>query len=237
VVCHCLAFAENDSIILVDAGIRLLDVHNPVTRLGAELIEAAGFQFNEADTAIRRLEALGLRPAHVTDIVLTHGDPDHVGGLADFPGARVHIAAEELANIERGSPRFVQKLFEHGPNWKISAAKSVSWFGLPARSLDLPVTSKVLLVPLHGHTHGHCGVAVETEGGWMLHAGDAYFLREELTEADHPVAGLSAARAQDSEARKASLANLSRIHAEHADAVSMFCYHDISELPEESRPR
>ncbi len=29
------------------------------------------------------------------------------------------------------------------------------------------------LVPLFGHTRGHCGVAVRTEQGWLFHAGDA----------------------------------------------------------------
>jgi len=30
--------------------------------------------------------------ASVTDVVLTHADPDHVGGLADLPHARVHLS-------------------------------------------------------------------------------------------------------------------------------------------------
>lgn len=34
---------------------------------------------------------------------------------------------------------------------------------------------EILLVPLFGHTLGHCGVAVQDAQGWMLHAGDAYF--------------------------------------------------------------
>ena len=33
------------------------------------------------------------------DIVLTHGDPDHAGGLADFPTAAVHLSAEEHAAV------------------------------------------------------------------------------------------------------------------------------------------
>ena len=38
------------------------------------------------------------------------------------------------------------------------------------------LSDDVLLVPLRGHTRGHCGVAVRRpSGGWFLHAGDAYF--------------------------------------------------------------
>jgi glyoxylase-like metal-dependent hydrolase (beta-lactamase superfamily II) len=36
------------------------------------------------------------------------------------------------------------------------------------------------MVPLLGHTAGHCGITLQTDGGWMLHAGDAYFHRWEL---------------------------------------------------------
>ena len=39
----------------------------------------------------------------------------------------------------------------------------------------------MLLVPLAGHTWGHSGVAIaEDGGGWLLHAGDAYFYRGEV---------------------------------------------------------
>src|SRR3546814_20988035 len=60
------------------------------------------------------------------------------------------------------------------------------WFGFEAvRDLDgLP--PEILLVPLPGHTWGHSGVAVpEDGGGWLLHAGDAYFYRGEVGSPTH----------------------------------------------------
>ena len=50
VVCHCLLLEDQDGFALIDTGIRLLDVQNPVERLGKPLIDMAGFQFNELDT-------------------------------------------------------------------------------------------------------------------------------------------------------------------------------------------
>jgi glyoxylase-like metal-dependent hydrolase (beta-lactamase superfamily II) len=38
----------------------------------------------------------------------------------------------------------------------------------------------VLLVPLVGHTRGHCAVAIDTGAKWLVHAGDAYFFRDEM---------------------------------------------------------
>ena len=52
---------------------------------------------------IHQVQALGLTAKSVTDIVLTHGDSDHVGGLADFPEAKVHLSIEEKVEIEKNS--------------------------------------------------------------------------------------------------------------------------------------
>lgn len=234
VVCHCLALRDGDETVLVDTGIGLLDVRDPIGRLGRELVEGAGFQFNERDTAARRLEAQGIRTDTVRHIILTHGDPDHAGGLADFPGAQVHLAQEELAHIQSRHPRYTASHFEPQPRWKTSDDHSTTdWFGLPARRVDVPLDARVLLVPLFGHTLGHCGVAIEQASRWFLHVGDAYYLRAELSQPDHPVGHLAAARADDNGQRLKSLAHLRRIAAEHADVVSLCGYHDISELPAE----
>src|SRR5262249_33311771 len=47
------------------------------------------------ETAADRVRALGKRPEDVTDVVCTHLDHDHSGGLGDFPGARVHVLRDE----------------------------------------------------------------------------------------------------------------------------------------------
>ena len=48
----------------------------------------------------------------------------------------------------------------------------------------------VLMVPLPGHSRGHVGVAVNTGSGWLLHCGDAYFHRSEVTGEGAMPAGL-----------------------------------------------
>lgn len=81
---------------LIDTGIGLQDCADPVGRLGQELIDLAGFRFDESQTAVRQIERLGLNPAEVRHSVLTHCDPDHVGGLADFPEAEVHANVVQM---------------------------------------------------------------------------------------------------------------------------------------------
>jgi len=76
-------------------------------------------------------------------------------------------------------------------------------------------------------------VAVRQEGErWVLHVGDAYYLRVELTTDDHPVSVLTAQRADDDDRRKASLGHLRRLAREHRDEIELFGYHDPSEFPQ-----
>lgn len=232
VPCHCLLIESADRLALVDSGIGLLDCRDPDERIGPELIELAGFRFGEDDTAIRQVERLGFRPSDVAEIVLTHGDPDHAGGLADFPNARVHVAAEEHAAIVAGAVRYRAPQFAHEPRWVVAPPSDQRWFGLEARPLPIGQAGDAWLVPLFGHTLGNSGVAIRRgDDRWLLHVGDAYYLRVELTTDDHPVSALAAQRAVDDVQRRASIEALRRLKRDHDDIIEMFGYHDISEFP------
>jgi glyoxylase-like metal-dependent hydrolase (beta-lactamase superfamily II) len=229
--CHCLLLEDEQGLALVDTGIGLLDVQQPLERIGQPIIDMAGFQFAELNTAVRQIEALGFRRDDVKHLVLTHGDQDHAGGLADFPNAVVHVAEEEFANISKGSWRYSPAQFAHGPRWAPYGPSMRLWRGLEARPVALGFGAEVLLVPLFGHTLGHCGVAVQQGDQWTLHVGDAYYLRIELTEDDHPVSLLAAQAADDDDQRRASLARLRRLECDHKGEIELFGYHDLIEFP------
>jgi glyoxylase-like metal-dependent hydrolase (beta-lactamase superfamily II) len=228
--CHCLLLEDPAGLVLIDCGIGMHDVRDPQGRIGQNLIDMAGFQFHEAETALRQIERLGYRPADVRHIVLTHLDPDHAGGLADFPDATVHLTTEEAANLSGGTRPYPKSQFDHGPKWNPLGPSDNRWFGLEARTVPIPFMKDLLLVPLFGHTMGHAGVAVRDGDCWLLHAGDAYYLRVELSTDDHPVSQLAAIRADDNGMRIASLNELRRIHRDHSETVAMFGYHDFTEF-------
>lgn len=229
--CHCLVLQDERSVALIDTGIGLEDVRDPFGRIGKELIERVGFLFDARDTAIEQLRARGIEASNVEHIILTHLDADHVGGLADFPNATVHVSREELEAMEQGSPRYLPSQFTHGPKWHAHDPSKQQWFGLEARKLDLPFDKEVYLIPLFGHTTGHCGVAVEHDGRWVLYVGDAYYLKLELDRPEHSIGQLAASRAVDNSLRLQNLDELRRLRTEHGDQIQMFGYHDVTELP------
>ena len=96
------------------------------------------------------------------------------------------------------------------------------------------VGDDVVLVPLHGHTRGHCGVAVRRpDGHWLLHAGDSYFDAGEKLTPPHakPVLRLfQRLMAVDDEQRRANQDRLRRLHASQSAEVTVFSAHDPTEL-------
>jgi glyoxylase-like metal-dependent hydrolase (beta-lactamase superfamily II) len=151
--CHCLLLEDHGTLALVDAGIGLLDVRHPEERIGRTMIDLGGFQFHEDQTAVRRVEALGFRPADVRHVVITHADPDHTGGLADFPHAEAHLSAEEHAALG-GHWRYRLPQFAHGPRWRTHPPSERRWFGLEARPVDLGFGPEVLLEARTGFAWG-----------------------------------------------------------------------------------
>jgi glyoxylase-like metal-dependent hydrolase (beta-lactamase superfamily II) len=235
-VCHCLLIETDEGLVLVDTGIGTEDVKDP-TRLGP-IRNLLASHLSEDETAVRQVERLGFSPTDVRHIVLTHLDLDHASGLSDFPRAKVHCMQKErdaAANPgwkEKQRYRAVQ--WAHDPEWALYEVDGEPWFGFEAvRDLDgLP--PEVLLVPLHGHSRGHAAIAVDTEDGWLLHAGDAYFFHGEMdAKTPHCPPGLVAFQsiaAEDDARRKWNQRRLRALVREHGHEVRVFSAHDPAEL-------
>lgn len=226
---HCLLIKENDQLILIDTGIGLLDVRNPTERIGQQLIDIVGYCFDEKQTAIRQIESLGLNPNKVSDCIISHLDNDHIGGLADFPNATVHVGIEELENYHANNPRYLQTPLAHQPTIKTYSKSYISWFGFEARKIEANMATEIFLIPLFGHTLGHCGVAVKWDNKWLFYIADAYYMRVELTGNNHPVNELAKMRADNNELRLATLDKIRKLVNDHPE-IEVWGYHDIEEF-------
>jgi glyoxylase-like metal-dependent hydrolase (beta-lactamase superfamily II) len=233
-VCHVLLIETGRELILVDTGFGTGDIANPSGRVGRGLLLAAMPKLLREETALAQVERLGFRREDVRHIVPTHLDADHIGGLSDFPEATVHaFAGEHAAAMARATSneryRYRPLQWAHGPRWDLLSTGGDKWLGFDSVRA---ASEDVLLIPLHGHTRGHCGVAVKDGAGWLLHCGDAYFHESEvLTEPRCPI-GLrifQRALAVDVPAWRNNRERLRTLKREHPE-VRIFSAHDAAEL-------
>lgn len=171
-------------------------------------------------------------------------DLDHVGGLSDFPWVQVHLHATELkAAMERRTfkarHRYRPAMWAHRPHFETYSEEGEPWFGFEAVRGLKGLPPELLLVPLFGHTLGHCGVAVTSDHDWLLHAGDAYFDPREVHGERRRCAwqvGLFQALVQTDRARRlANQARLRALTAGHPD-VQVFSAHNPFEFPDAGAP-
>ena len=233
--CHCLLLETDAGLVLVDTGTVSRDGGGE--RIAAVFRISNRVRLDPAEAAVSQVSALRHRPEDVRHVVMTHMDFDHAAGLIDLPGATVHLSAREAAAARTSSGPIGANRYSAAQwgtaRWNTYNAFPTAWFGLPAAPVD--GVPGVLLVSLPGHTEGHCGVAVQIEGGWLLHAGDTFMHHRQI----HPTrpSTPTAARAyqwmmQTSfRQRRHSLAEVQRLHRDHSAEIGIICTHDPSQPP------
>lgn len=175
---NCLLVETDDGYLLVDTGFGQQDYlkPSPLMRMFTGLLRSPR---NLEETALRQVERLGVPPDDVRHIVLTHMHLDHAGGLPDFPWANVHAHRSEFDIAMRRSlplgPFYRPEHWAHNPLWVLYDTIQVDWFGFEAIDILPGLKPRIMLLPLPGHSPGHCAVAIELDNGWLLHCGDATY--------------------------------------------------------------
>jgi glyoxylase-like metal-dependent hydrolase (beta-lactamase superfamily II) len=163
---NVIVVRSGDRTVLIDAGV------------GAE------FDTPRAGRLAMRLDAAGIDPASVTDVVITHMHVDHVGGLlADGlrtrlrPDVPIHLAAAEVEFWT--SPDFSRNAFPQGiPDVLRSAAtRFADKYRSQLRLFDdeHEVAPGVVIHRNGGHTPGHSVVRVASGGERLTFLGDSVF--------------------------------------------------------------
>jgi glyoxylase-like metal-dependent hydrolase (beta-lactamase superfamily II) len=160
-----------------------------VVRSGGRTVlidSGAGSEFPDIPGAGRlatRLDAAGIDPASVTDVVLTHLHVDHVGGLlADGlrrrlrPGVPIHLAAAEVESWV--APDFSRNTFGGFPDVLRSAEERfVDMYRNQLRPFEAEyeVAPGVVVRRTGGHTPGHSVVRLASGSDRLTFLGDAVF--------------------------------------------------------------
>jgi glyoxylase-like metal-dependent hydrolase (beta-lactamase superfamily II) len=170
----CLLVETGQGLVLVDTGLGLHDYSSPSAIVRFFKLDF-GVHNDPENTAIRQIARLGYSPKDVQHLVMTHLHFDHAGGIPDFPHAQVHVHRREFEAMQH--PRTWIELaydradFIHHPSWVLCEQPNAEWFGFDA--IRLPFSPEMYLIPLFGHTKGHCGVAIQEREGWIFNCGDA----------------------------------------------------------------
>jgi glyoxylase-like metal-dependent hydrolase (beta-lactamase superfamily II) len=140
--------------------------------------------FPRAGQLAMRLDAAGIDPASVTDVVLTHLHMDHVGGLLVDglrgrlrPDLRVHLAAAEAEFWE--APDFSRTSMP-APVPEVLRSTATRFLDVYRSQLqpfetEYEVAPGVMVCRTGGHTPGHSIVRLESGGDRLTFAGDAVF--------------------------------------------------------------
>ena len=172
-----------------------------------------------------QLQGLGVDPADVGLVVMTHLHFDHASGLCDFPGATVLVSREEWdAATGRGAALrgYSRAQLDPRPSYlTIDFAAEGTPYGPFARAVDVFGDGSLMLVSTPGHSAGHLSLVVRLAGREALLTGDAAYTLGTLRGDERPW------RSDDSKAFEKSLAELRAWDLEHPGSL-VVPGHDIA---------
>ncbi|GAA1463488.1 MBL fold metallo-hydrolase [Williamsia maris] len=223
-------------LVLVDTGVGTHTIETPTSTVERAFIRGVHPVLDPRETALAQITALGFSADDVRDVVLTHLDIDHIGGLPDFPTAAVHLSSNEYDALQNPRTWFERRRYldqpslAHQPRWVTHASFGDTWMGLEGVHL-IEGIDDIVLIPLYGHTVGHIGiaVAVDTPNGrrWLLHGGDSFSYHGQLeTPVRYPY-GLRVFDSALQADKKMRLHNIERLRElAHREDVDIFAAHD-----------
>ena len=186
--CFCYLIEHPKGLILVDTGVGrafspdgVFDAKAARSLIGAPLTAYLRPAVEKGRSISEQLAARGLCPQDLDIVLLTHLDPDHVGGLHELRGAKRFLLPEDEYFW---SCRTVYKLRQPRSLWFDMPLERFWYRGSPLGTnrwaSDLFGDESVMLVNLPGHTDGLCAVIIRNGGRFVLLASDAVLCRENL---------------------------------------------------------
>jgi N-acyl homoserine lactone hydrolase len=170
-VASCYLIRHGTDFVLWDTGLPAALVGNPnrnpamTASLGASIVD--------------QLARIGVRPAQVSIIGISHYHFDHVGQAASFPHARLIMGAGDLAALRGSEPGLPREALAR---WLTGGGEVTEARG----DVDIFQDGKVVMMNLPGHTPGHHGLLVRLASGPVLLSGDIYHFTEQVARRGVP---------------------------------------------------
>lgn len=175
---------RRESFIFADAheGPHPIDYYIWVARSAERLIVVdTGFGLEEAARRERHvfqppaeaLKAIGVEAAAVEDVVVTHMHYDHAGTLGDFPAARFHLQAAEMAYVTGPCMCFDELRFAFSAEHVCDMVRCLYSGRVAFSDGDAEIAPNLTVHKIGGHTGGLQCVRVLTRRGWVVLASDA----------------------------------------------------------------
>lgn len=237
VVCHCLLLETDQGLVLVDTGLGVQDYLHTQARLGNLVSRLGRIENNLELTALAQIQNLGFSSKDVKHILISHLDFDHAGGISDFPHATVHILSSEYNATQnffslKNKARYKTQQFRQHRYWNfIEPDQGEAWFNLHQVQGFHIFQDEILMIPLLGHSQGHCGVAIKQNDGWLFFCGDAYFSHLQLNPTNRlrTLDKLERFFAEDNQRRIDNLHKIQQL-AQNEKNIEIICAHDPIEL-------
>lgn len=164
----CYLIRHKDGDLLWDTGLPDALATNPVSD------PSSPFALSRKVTLLAQLQQLGLAPADIEFVSISHSHFDHVGNGNAFAGATFLIDPKERAYMFSEDAR---KTPEFASYAALEQAESVSLEG--DSDYDVFGDGSVKIIKAPGHTPGHRVLLVQlAKAGPILLSGDMYHLRE-----------------------------------------------------------
>lgn len=142
--------------------------------------------FEPHQALAQQLAQVGLRPADLQGLIISHFHGDHIAGLRDFPGVTMICSGSGwqqtrgLRGLRAVKNAFVPGLIPQDFEQRLQLIEGFTPVSLPQalrpfeQGWVLPDSNgEILLVSLPGHAAGHIGAFVLQDEGWTLLASDA----------------------------------------------------------------
>jgi glyoxylase-like metal-dependent hydrolase (beta-lactamase superfamily II) len=180
-------------LILIDTGPPTAAAHDPRAAFGRFGAMVYNVRMRPEQAAAAQLRGLGIDPADVRTVILTHMHFTSSGAAAEFSDAMFIVSKVEWQAMQKRNgfkAGYIPRLFEHGLDYRLVDydAPSVNSFASFARSIDLFGDGSITLVSTPGHAAGHQSVVLRLSDREALICGDAAHTRKSIDEGFRPLA-------------------------------------------------